>query len=169
MEDKHDLNAQRCLQVDPLEQGLFASVIIEFHQRLGLAHNLIIDIINQSSFAGKYSSPLVKKAMVPQRLYHRQYTFQQQTHSIRANYCQTVQSAPLVCLMTDAGGRVGTDTSGIWDKTEEQDFVKLIKELDSKSNSALSQPELLLLSFLAGIICVFCTQGAIQVVWKNNF
>lgn len=54
--------------------------------------------------------------------------------------------------MTDAGGRVGIDTSGIWNKTGEQDFVKLIKELDSKSNSALSQPELLLLSFLAGII-----------------
>lgn len=56
--------------------------------------------------------------------------------------------------MTDAGGLLGRDTSGIWDKTEEQDFVKLMKELDRKSNSALSQPELLLFCFLAGIIGV---------------
>lgn len=56
--------------------------------------------------------------------------------------------------MTDAGGHVGTKTPGIRDETGERDFIKLMKELDSKSNSAVAQPELLLFCFLAGIIWV---------------
>lgn len=69
--------------------------------------------------------------------------------------------------MTDAGGLVGTETPGIWDETGEQDFIKLMKEPDSKSNSAVAWPELLLFCFLAGIIWV-CFAPMEPFRWKGK-
>lgn len=72
-----------------------------------------------------------------------------------------LETVPLVSLMTEDYGLVGTKTLGAWDG--ERNYIKHMKELDSKSNRVpLPQSDLLVFCFLAGIIWVFCT------VEKNN-